>query len=684
MNPLSEFVAAVSAQVRAEIDRVTQYDFAAADVPEPLAERPSKRHRNRIEWRPPDETATPETAAPLLSLAAAREEMLATMVAYTQRRVVEPGHHPILLVRAAPGIGKTHAAVLTAQGFEGRVLFAMPTHAHYSQLQSIPVFDRESWYHWLGTDAPVPDPFRPGETMCREAEVTRHVMAGGWPLRLACNSICQMWSASCDYRAQRHRPEPIVAGVHEHITFGLDSPPFELAIIDEEPMRAMLRPRRIPGRDIHVGPYAGPVTELHQTIKRLCDSGGTYRGRILLDILGPVLSDVYGQIDDPTTLLPAAPDVSTREELAALPAWFLPDLLILAAGEYEAWKRRLPTWLERVVIHDSHLYLYKRADLWAELPDRCIIIDATADPDVYRQMFPRRRIKVYEPFTRPAGKLYQVVGSYLGIEQVNEQAEELAAVVQTMSIEKGYRQPGIVTFQKAVPVFASIFGEDAVAHFGGQRGSNALADRDAGFVVGTFSPPDGAVQDIVKILNPDRVEGFQSEILPSGVQLPLRTQKYVSYRFQNLAGQVPWRKISGLWSDSDLEAIMRSRREAEIIQAVHRFRIQTRDVPVWLLSPIPTGMRLDGLYDDPPVGPPEIPWRTWVKLLPWLEEQAAVTNESLAVAAGLSPKYVANKRWLDAIARHWPDKWEIDRLVKRSGNWQKIIHQHPSIDVDSL
>lgn len=95
-------------------------------------------------------------------------------------------------------------------------------------------------------------------------------------------------------------------------------------------------------------------------------------------------------------------------------------------------------------------------------------------------------------------------------------------------------------------------------------------------------------------------------------------------------------------------------------------------------------MRLDGLYDDPPVGPPEIPWRTWVKLLPWLEEQAAVTNESLAVAAGLSPKYVANKRWLDAIARHWPDKWEIDRLVKRSGNWQKIIHQHPSIDVDSL
>lgn len=671
-NPLADFVADIQQRVTAEISRVGQHDFASGSVGGVTDGWASPRTRSRLQWR--DAQWRPTDVMPL-PLEEARAELLQVMLDYATRPVKRPGEHPILLVRAAPGVGKTHAAVQVAQqaGRAGiKVLYAMPTHAHFYQLEALPVFEGQDWYHWLGTDAPVP--LTPDETMCRESDTTSRMMSKGWPLRLACESLCQFWQPNCDYKAQRWQPELVIAGVHEHITTGLDSSgSFGLVIIDEEPMRALLQPRRIHKDDIWVGSYAGPVTQLQATLLALCKSGATYRGKQLLDEIGDLLGDVFAQIEDPDILIPAMPPVSSREDIAELPAWFLPDLLVLLASEYEAWRRGLPSWLERVVIFEGVLYLYKRQALWKELPDRCIVIDATADIDVYRQMFPGRKLTVYEPPTAPAGDLIQITGSYIGAEQIEQNADLWVATVRELAREHQLTRPGVVTFLKAVPKFEEVFGAGRVAHFGGQRGSNDLSDADGGFVVGSYSPPDSAIEEIVKTLNPGRIEDFHREILPSGVAVPLRTSKLVEFSFTNSDGLSPWRMLSGLWDDPDLVAILRGRREAELVQAVHRFRLQTRAIPVWLLSSVPTGIPLAAIYDDPPIGPPGIPWRTWLKISEWLGNQSSFGYEELAAAAGVSVKHARNQQWLDRIAENDPQHWKIDRLVKASGAWRRSI-----------
>jgi hypothetical protein len=654
VNPLVAFVTSLQERVKGELERVAAYRFA--DVPEP--EEPD-RQRHRLKWLP----ATPRqaTAAPL-PIADARASMLLRMQSYAAARRV-PG---ILLVRAQPGLGKTYAAIKTAQEHDGRTLYLMPTHAHFEQLQNFPIFNDELWYHWLATHAPVPGV--PDDTMCREARHTTRLMGKGWPLSLACKGLCPLWSATCDYRAQSGREERVIAGVHEHITTGLDVRGVNLVIVDEEPLRAFLKPRTIPKADIATGQYAGPITELYDKLRALCETGETWQGKRLLAEIGDILRDVYALVDDFDKLLPAMPLIGDRGDIEKLPAWFLDDLLVLLAGEWEAWRRGEGDWLERVTVHAGSLYLYRRADIWKRLPKRLIIIDATANPEMYRQMFPERELIVYEPPVQQRGKIYQVTGSYNGISQLRdrETAVKQVELCKEIADAAGYDNPGVVTFKAAVPYFAAIFGPDNVAHFGGQRGSNQLANCDAGFVVGSFSPPDTAVMDIVKMLKQDRLQRFAAKVLDSGAIIPLRSEKLVEYDHINEDGLSPWRMVSGLWTDYDLHAAMHSRREAEMIQAVHRFRPLTRDVPIWLLSSIPTGLPLAGVYDDPQLGPEGIDWRAWMKTTRWMAGQDVVTYDSLADALEMDKKYLQNKKWLEKIAEYYSPEWEVSEL-RRAG-----------------
>lgn len=573
----------------------------------------------------------------------------------------------MLLVKAQPGLGKTFAAILTAQLHQGRVLFLMPTHAHFEQLYNFEHFEPNDWYHWRATHAPVPGV--DNEFMCRETRHTIKLMAKGWPLSVACNGLCPMWKATCDYKNQANQQEKIIAGVHEHITTGLDVRGASLVIVDEEPIRAFLQPRTIPVADIATPQYAGPISELYDILRQLCQGGQSWQGRPLLDKIGEVLRDVYALIDDFEKLIPAMPQITDRGEIDQLPAWFLDDLLILLAGEWEAWRRGETEWLERVIVDGSGLTLKKRGSVWGKIPARVIVIDATANAEIYRQMFPERDIEVYEPSVKQQGSINQITGSYLGISQLKEEAtaERMAAACREIADREGYQNPGVVTFMSATAAFLPYFG-DKVAHFGGQRGSNALADCDGGFVVGSFSPPDSAIMDMVKMLKVDRLNRFSVTTLDNGYIVPIRSERLVEYDCQDDNGRSPWRMVSGLWSDPDLHAAMESRREAEMLQAVHRFRPLTRDVPVWLFSSIPTGLPLAGVWDDPPLGPAGIDWRAWLKIKPLLDSTAAgaaVSLDDLAEVAGVARTWVSGQKWLTKIAAFYAPQWEEERILRK-------------------
>jgi hypothetical protein len=139
-------------------------------------------------------------------------------------------------------------------------------------------------------------------------------------------------------------------------------------------------------------------------------------------------------------------------------------------------------------------------------------------------------------------------------------------------------------------------------------------------------------------------------------------------------GKSPWRAIKGYWSMPDLQAVYDQLREAELVQALHRSRVNTRDTVVWMLTSVPTGESLDGIWDDPPLeaGFPEgIHWRQWLKLLPWLEkrreEGLPVTYDDLAEVTGVGIRHTQNNRWLDVIAARYPEQWATSELRPAQG-----------------
>jgi hypothetical protein len=91
---------------------------------------------------------------------------------------------------------------------------------------------------------------------------------------------------------------------------------------------------------------------------------------------------------------------------------------------------------------------------------------------------------------------------------------------------------------------------------------------------------------IAKMLWHNRMEPFQEGWSDKEVQYPGHALAYPK---------------SGFWADPDLNALLWQYREAEIIQAVNRFRPLTEPVHVWLLTNIPlTGPTADqpGLVPD--------------------------------------------------------------------------------------
>ncbi|MCA9980570.1 MAG: hypothetical protein KDD89_07055 [Anaerolineales bacterium] len=650
---LNGFVLRLQRELQDELRRVSGVSFPA--IPEP---EPAQRQRHTLEWIPVIETPTGE----YLTIDEARVEMHDKIVEYISQR--GPGR--ILLVKAKPGLGKTFTTTYIAQEvINGRVLYLMPTHAHYDTLTDMPHFNPTLWYHWQATAAPVPFGAE-GETMCREIDTTQKLMQKGWPLSLACNGLCPLYQKQCNYRRQEHAPEPVIAAAHEHLALGMAINDYHTVIVDEEPIRAFMNETKIKATDIGLSEFAGPISELLSILRDMALSGGSWSGKRLLDQIGDLLRDVWALVDDVSRLMPAMPQISARSDADNLPAWFLPDLLVLLVGEWEAWRQGQQDWLARVEIENGLLILHNRREAWKKLPPRLVIIDATANVDLYRQMFPEREIEVYEPNVQMTGEVHQITCNYNGAGTFKDEAKLAELVELTRVLVRGYELPGIVTYKSATEAFQLAFPHALVAHFGGQRGSNALESCDVLVVVGTYSPPDGEIMRIAKTLNRERLRPFSVEETDKGL-IPIRTEKLCAYNIRDEHGRVAHRVVSGLWNDPDLHAVMNAKRGAEMVQAVHRARPLTRDVKVWLLSSVPTDIPLTAIYDDPPIAPEGIYWRTWLKIYERVETAESITIQELADWAGVGYTYVSGNKWLDGIMQFYKDEWEPVRISRKKG-----------------
>jgi hypothetical protein len=595
----------------------------------------------------------------------------------------------LLLVRVAPGVGKTHAGVQLAQDRAkagDTVLWAAQRHDMFEQLSLIPGFDPVFWQHWR------PMQLEPVET-CRYTPYQHVWVKKGYPSFTLCKSLCTFDNhlSHCPFRRQAHATQPICFVMHQHLVLGIGRTAWDWGIIDELPIQAFLSTRHIPRKEMAI---QGGKPEVRDFAVRLMDLASglgeheTLSGKPLMDAIKEVLRQVWYALEKFEDALPFVPRVFQPEDVAKAPYFYLPDLLKILSREWAVYQQGWEKWAERVFLTKDGLDLVGRAREWDSLPDKLICFDATASPTVYEFIFPEREILSYAPVTQGQGKVFQITGRLYG--QGTLQAEtdcgevgDLIAAIEKLRDIHHYKSIGVVCHKSATARFAECFGESAVLHFYGQRGTNSLQDVDALFICGTPSPSPQSLLTQATALDDQRMEPFYPQY--SYQKLPYLIRPEAAH----VAGHplhYPVRLIGGYHGQPALQGLLSQHREYEIVQALHRSRLSIRSTDVWVFSPIPLpDIILDGIFPYPPIAPQGIGWKHWLKMEPWLLREWSIGNgvgrHELASFAQISPKSVYNQGWLPAIQEHMRDErgnplwdWEDDPLFigKRGPRIQRL------------
>ena len=321
--------------------------------------------------------------------------------------LLDPAPDHILLIKAAPGLGKTTAAVLAAEtaSIDHRVLYAGPRHDFYTDVMAI-AEDESSWYHWLPRQVGSED--KP-ET-CPHTAAISSWMRRGYKAIDFCSQICgwQHVSNGCAYHDQKKRKEPIIFGMHEHVVLGHPLE-FSLLVGDEDPTAKFAHQWRIPAKWILPRSMDAehPFMHIVYTLHGIAAEGQALWGKSLIDVLGGAekVRDAaadYIEFWQPTPELHDPSDVEQQDycHIPTLANLLYREAALLAQDSEPIW--RATVWGKGL-----NLFLRNAAD--ERMPPHVIWLDATANEELYRQTF-RRNIKVIDPEPRSVGHIYQVYG----------------------------------------------------------------------------------------------------------------------------------------------------------------------------------------------------------------------------------------------------------------------------------
>ena len=628
---------------------------------------------------------------------------------------VHGGSRLPLVVAVPAGLGKTHAGVEAAQRLanEGkRVLWLSANHALFDDLRFHDNFDPARWWHWQSLDGQIND-----QPCCMYPLAQHRWSELGYKSFDLCLRLCgrgeDSYLKKCPYRHQKETaaPFPIVFGMHQHLFTGLDAGKFDVCIVDESFISCIFQERVIPPGGLKMNAAAAisilldEIANIHfeLTYSPFMKSKIDVRGKELFDRIGEKLENAWSQIDIDDKLL-KAPNVVNPSDVENAPYWYLTDLHNAAEPELRAWENQEEIWSERIWIARDGLHIIKGSQVWKELPKSTIILDATANIDFYNHVF-KRGVNVYRPNVERRGRVYQVAGRMYhkgGVKskdgETTAMVEDAIRTIRTIQSERGYNTIGVICAQVAVKRMAEEFGKQNVMWFYKLRGRNDFSKCDAVFVVGTPTPPEVAVTNIALALQPESSQSFY-KLTDDGRREPIHTftnREFIfsSHGMRQLKSDFgvqyngAERRI-GFYQDETLRSIQVQLRESELIQAIHRARPNVHNCDVWLLSSIPTSEPIDGIYNDPPVGPDAIYWRIWIKLYPWLMEMQEnglpITYDELAAAAKVERNWAYKNRWLDAIAEYLPG-WKVVALPAKTKPKMAItsrpddVHEKPPED----
>jgi hypothetical protein len=232
-----------------------------------------------------------------------------------------------------------------------------------------------------------------GETMCRYCNNQVVWMAKGYRAFELCKQVCTIdgWMAACPYRAQALVKKPVIFAMHEHLTTGLGlRNGFDVAIIDELPAQAFLDARLVARGSLEIPTAIGPVAELIDALvglsERAEEEETVFAGKELFEVIGPILIDVFAQVEIDENAIPQTPVIFSADEVDNVPYFWLPQFLLVAEPEWQCWSNNWPLWVERLEVWPAGLSMYARRQRWEDLPIKVIALDATADEDYYRKL----------------------------------------------------------------------------------------------------------------------------------------------------------------------------------------------------------------------------------------------------------------------------------------------------------
>lgn len=508
----------------------------------------------------------------------------------------DPLPEHILLIRATPGTGKTTAAVRAIEQLTTeRVAYAGPRHDFYADVVS-KSGEPEKWYEWqprqLGDDE------KP-ET-CRYTPEINQWMKKGYDGMDFCSGVCG-WdyvNEHCPYHQQKKRSERVIFVQYQHVSLGHPMK-FKLLVGDENPVSAFMHAWTIPAE--HIFPagmdFTEPLTEILYDLQTLASDGvlsQPMQGTELLDTMGGAES-VFAAVEGfkiPAEAL-AAGAIHSANQVDLAPYFHLPRLVELLTREsYNAISGN--PYAERIMVDKHGLTLLLRREI-SEMPNHVIWLDATAQPEIYQELF-NRPVKTVEASAHLNGNIYQVVNRANGkgallkttkskngeiVAELTQNADQAKQMVDKIIADKKYQSPVAMTFK----LFSETITDIDSGHFYAARGTNQFEHADAVFVIGAPMAAGKAIVEMAKMIFFERDDVFLNQW----------SAKPAPYNYidpiDSHGRQYP---VSSFWGDRDLTAVLKMLREEEILQAAHRGRPVNHPVDIWLLTNIP----IDALPPD--------------------------------------------------------------------------------------
>jgi hypothetical protein len=563
-------------------DSVAWYDGLMLDEPERLKDNTPVRSVTTIE--------PPPTRTTYVSIEEVETKMMQSIRAYTAKP------DGILVLKTPPGVGKTRLAVQFAEELAMRGLRIGFFSARRDMFETLlkMASHPDLWYQW--------QPRHSGDAehqqTCNHTDRIKAWMEHGHKGRDFCTQVCgweymqsrgRFERAGCIYHAQRHRPERIIVGQHENLFLGhalMDQ--LSLLIVDESPLDKFTYDMVVDAR--HILPpdmdRTDPLTHLLYDLQGLAEQGKSLENRALLDALGGACH-VSKALEDRTIqegVLVTRPPIRDPDDVERVPYAHVPQLIKLLQDEAEMALSGID-YNHHVTIENGKLVLQLRRDIYEHVPKSIIVLDATANKHLYERVW-RRKIMLEEAHVKPKGRIFQVTSRANGAAALmwgdsEHTREQLRRQIEYITQKYGYKKVGVITFKQIEHDFPA----DVTGHFGGVRGSNDFVGCDALIVIGTYQPPPSAILRKARGLYYDRKEAFNGKARHEGGAWGVQLRPY---EYCGADGKGRAYPVTSYWGDADLEALMWQVRDAEMIQVVHRSRINRRsDVDVWLFSNLP-------------------------------------------------------------------------------------------------